>query len=373
MDSSELRHMYEYFKMLDENNAAILEAMSTLGPRNVSAIARATKLPIETVRFRINEMRLKGLLGVRATIDFSKLGLVQVVVFMEGFPAKLRMLESFCEINPYWTYLVRCYGPRVGYYCMYMMPAGQELKFLSLLEKAKKIGFLREFKFLCTTTTFFARPSFKWFNFINRTWDFKWEEWVMEVKDASNQLLPALKEPPSYNILADHNDLLILEHLQEDALRPFTQISRATKIPKLSVRYHYLQHILGKGFITGYRPIISPFPLPLLAYLVFFFTFDNEGALSKFANSIADKPFVHSFAKVLGKNELRVDVHIPFTEFNAFMHALLTLAEAQLISDFQYLTIDLSTYRHWTIRPELFVDGNWEYDHDAQMRKLTQK
>jgi DNA-binding Lrp family transcriptional regulator len=181
-----------------------------------------------------------------------------------------------------------------------------------------------------------------------------------------------LVDPESYKVEVDYLDLLILKELEKDGFIDFTQLSKVVNLTPQAVRYRYYQHVVGRNLITGYEVAVFPYPLQVSDLCAFVLSFPGQETLAKFANSLVDKPFVLSYAKVIGKNSLLVHFYIPKIEFSNFMESLNRLTVEEIIRDFYYVSIDVKSFKRQTVSYDYFRDGKWEYNQAEEIKKLTE-
>jgi hypothetical protein len=93
--------------------------------------------------------------------------------------------------------------------------------------------------------------------------------------------------------------------------------------------------------------------------------------LAKFANSLADKPFVLSRAKIIDKNSLVAHFYVPKVEFSGFVDLLNRLSVKGVIEDFFYVSLDIGSFKRQTVSYEFFHEGKWVYDASEAIEKLV--
>jgi hypothetical protein len=128
---------------------------------------------------------------------------------------------------------------------------------------------------------------------------------------------------------------------------------------------------MKRKLITQYEVAIFPYPLEISDLCAFIFDFPDQQAMAKFANSLLDKPFILSHAKVVGKNSLVVHFYIPKVEFSNFIEILNQLSVKGLIEDFSYVSLDVASFKRQTVSYEFFRKNNWLYDAPEVIGKLT--
>jgi DNA-binding Lrp family transcriptional regulator len=363
--------MLRYVKTLDPVNAKIIEAFGKSDPRNLLALARRVGLPPTTVTFRVKKLMKEGFLQVRAKVNSHKLGLIKAVLIADTNHGHSEALLSAVENTGYWSYTTRCYGRFNGIYAVFSFPFDQKAALEEYLEKARQLGAISNYRLFWTTNIFEMAPNFEWYDFKRRAWNFAWEGWRDEILDSSANLPEQLSDPVSYEILVDHSDLLILKELEKDGLQDFTELSKVARITPQAVRHRFCQHLIKRKLIAQYEVAIFPYPLEISDLCSFVFDFTDQQTMAKFANSLADKPFVVSHAKVVGMNSLVVHFYIPKVEFSNFIEQLNQLTVKGITEDFFYVSLDVASFKRQTVSYEFFQKGSWLYNAPAAIEKLT--
>jgi len=363
--------MLNYMRMLDPVNAKIIEALGKHNPRNMFSLAKEIGLPPTTVAFRVKKLMKKGFLTVRAKLQSEKLGLKKAILIADANHALADTLPKAIENVGYWTYIARCYGKFNGFYAVFSFPSEYTAFLEEYFKKAQELGAITDYVLLWTTNIFEVGPNFNWFDFKRKAWNFHWKKWVSEVSTSSDQLPKQFEDPDSYEVEADFTDLLILKELEKNGLEDFTKLAKVPKITPQAVRHRFHQHILKRKLIAEYEVSIFPYPLQTSDLCTFIFDFANKAKMAKFANSLAKKPFVLNFGKVIGKNSLIVHFYVSKTEFSSFIGSLNQLAAEDIVLDFSYVSLDVPSYKRQTLSYEYFIDGKWTYNQAERIEKLT--
>jgi DNA-binding Lrp family transcriptional regulator len=366
------QHFSKYLKFLDKTNAKILNALARHGPRNISVLAKATSLPVTTVRFRLGRMVEKGLLLVTINPNLPKLGLAKAFVIADAKLGHHDHLMKTIENADYWTYIIRCYGRMDGYCAYFAFPAERKQELESYFEEASSLGIFSEYRLLWTTNSYYATPDFAWYDFKEKRWDFRWQEWISAVVDAPEELPHALREARSHEIMADETDLLTIKELQKDAAVDLRKLSEILEMTPQSVGNRFQKHIVGRNLITNYNVDVYPFPIEVSDLYCFVIDFDDEKALARFINGSYGKPFVVSFAKAMSKNLLIANLYVLKEEFSGLIRSLNCLYSEGLVKDFYYTTLDPSSYRSQTISYKYFENGKWTYNLEERIGKLKE-
>ena len=363
--------MLRYIKMLDPVNAKIIEALGKTDPRNLLALAKKIGLPPTTVTFRVKKLIEKGFLKIKAKTNSHKLGLMKAILIAHTNHGHIETLLKAIENTGYWTYTARCYGKFNGAYAVFSFPFEHKAALEEYFERARQLGALSDYKLFWTTNIFEVAPNFERFDFKRRAWNFAWQEWLHEILNSSTSLPDQLKDPKSYEINADYTDLLILKELEKDGLQDFTKLSKVARMTPQAIRHRFHQHVLKRNLITDFELAILPYPLQISDLCAFVFNFADEPALAKFANSLIDKPFVMNRAKIIGKNSLVVHFYIPKAEFTKLIESLNLLAMKCVIEDFEYVSLDVASFKRQTVSYEFFRDGKWTYNAAETNAKLV--
>lgn len=366
----ELVKVSEYMKVLDETNARIIGALGRHDPRNLSSIAKLVGLPNSTVAFRIKQLTRKLNLEVNARVDFNKLGLTRAIVFAETLPGKWNMLWEALEDLGCLTYITKCHGRFYGCYAIFAFPVEYRQRLEEYFYEAKQCQVLSHFLFFWTTNLCQIHPTFDWYDFENREWIFRWQQWVEEVVNASDNLPKSLADPKEYPIMADRKDMFLLRQLERDGVIAFNELAKIAGMSPRSVAYRYYKHLVERKLIVDHMAHFYRFPYQTSDVCSFIMEFPHEEGLAKFANSVSNKPFILSYAKVLGENTLITNTYMPKTEFPKFIDSLNRLAEMNLIKSFFHVVLTLIPHKRGGVPYELFEDGAWNCTIDDKIEKL---
>jgi len=374
-DLSQLEELVKisgYMKMLDETNAKILGALSKHDPRNISLIAKSVGLPNSTVAFRIKQLIKKMDLEVNARVDFNRLGLMRAIVFAETLPGQWNTLWEALENLGYLTYLTKCHGRFYGCYAIFAFPAEYKRKLEEYFEEAKRLKALSHSLLFWTTNLCEVHPNFDWYDFKKRIWVFQWQRWIEEITNASDYISENLADPKEYPIMADEKDLFLLRQLEKNGVKTFKELAKAAGMSPRSVAYRYYKHLVERNLIVDHIASFFPYPYQFSDVCTFIIEFADEQALAKFTNPLGNKPFILSYAKVLGENTLITNTYIPKAEFPKFINSLNLLAEMHLIKNFFHVTLTLIPHKRGGVPHEFFKDGTWKCNVDKSIKELRE-
>jgi DNA-binding Lrp family transcriptional regulator len=368
--TSRIDKIFTYFKLLDPTNASILEAVGELGARNITLIAKRTRLPVTTVRFRLERMKRVGQVLVVANPNLPKLGLAKAFMVADAYLGHQDRLFETIENTAYWTYIIRCYGKHDGFCCYFAFPALHMKALEEYMEEAESLQAFFNSRFFWSANTRVVPPNFSWYDFKERRWNFDWQQWTDDVLTGSYDLAEPVGEPADYDIAVDKKDLLILKELQKDETVGFNRLAEVVGISPQSVGSRYSEHILKRRLIVDYAVDVYPYPFEIADFYLFKIDFVDTHCLGKFANACEGKPFIVSYSKIIGKSAILANVYIVRTEFPNLIKCLNRLFVEGFITGFFYVTLDISSYRRQTISYEYFDNGRWLYDASEKTQKL---
>jgi len=359
-----------YQTTLDRTNAKILEVLQLYGPRNIKALAESIGLPDTTVRFRIKKLTTQHLLLVTAHLNFAKLGLARGFLITDSLLGRQEVLRKVIHGTDYWNYIARCYGKFDGFIAYFAFPVKYKNELQEYLKEAAKLKAFSNYLFFWTTNTYFPYVGFEWYDFEEKQWKFRWDEWVDEILNSSEEMPEILTEPADYTILVDEPDLLILKELQKDATQDFRKLAKVVEITPPSLQYRWYNHIIKRKLVLQYTTDFKPYPFQISDFYSFIIEFKDEGSLAKFCNASNRKPFIVSYGRVIEKNSLVLGVHIPKREFPNLIKTFNSLHTSGIVENFLYVMYDIMSHERQTVSYEFFKDGDWGYDHKTKLEDL---
>ncbi len=366
------KQVERHLRKLDEINAKIILEMCRHGSNNVSLIARNVNLPIETVRYRVNQLRntARGVFGLSLYFRYSYLGLLRMMVLCEVSKPKVAVLAKAAEVPGYWRYMSRAHGKYEGLFIQYGFPFAHAGSVREILEVLKEHDVIKDFVIFSTGDSIPSVPDFNRFDFEKSTWNSPWESWGEELEHASSEIQEELQDPKDFEGHFDLMDLKIVECIEDNGLQKFSFLGQRVGLSAQGVRHHYVEHLYGRKIALGYLPTLLPFPIDLLDTYLFFLDFADAGHMGRFANSLSGKYLVRNYSKILGKNSMIVTLTLTRADANKMFDLLYRLAHEGWLLDFSYAILDIRTYKPQTLTPEKFINGIWSYDHAKTLQKL---
>lgn len=353
----------------------MISVLSKVNPRNISEVARATGLSPSLTHYHLKRLINNRLLRISAKINYHKIGLRSAEVLIDISPNKRRYVKDILTAHDYGYYIASCYGRFNGYYTRFVIPHGKEIEFQLFLDELVRSNLIKNYDILWIDAMIYNSKWFNWFDYRNKRWLFRWDDWIKEIC-TNSQKVDLDKDTLPSPISPDYVDIFILKELYKDACISFKEIAKRIGLTAPAIRYHYYNHVVRFKFISGYRPVVLPYPMVISDLHIFRITFENYESLKRFIGSLNGKPFPVGTAIIMGKNEISSTIYLPKTELSNFINALISLSDVGIISDFSYVTLNLKDYTHETIPYQCFKDGKWIYDHElymSEIKKMVEK
>ena len=370
LTESYLDRYTKYLNLLNEPTAKLISVLSKVNPRNISEVARATGLSPSLAHYHLKRLTSNRLLRISAKINYRKIGLRSAEVLIEVFPNKRKYVRDILKAHDFGYYITLCYGRFNGYYTRFVIPHGKEVEFQLFLDELVRSGLVKSYELLWIDSVTYNSKWFNWFDFRKKRWIFRWDDWIREI--CTNSLKVDLNYDTSPSpISPDYVDIFILKELYKDACISFKEIAKRIGLTAPAIRYHYYNHIVRFKFISGYRPVVLPYPMIISDLHIFRISFENSDSLKRFIGSLNGKPFPVGTAIIMGKNEISSTIYLPKTELSNFINTLINLADIGIINDFSYITLNLKDYIHETIPYQRFENGKWVYNHELYMAKIA--
>jgi DNA-binding Lrp family transcriptional regulator len=228
--------------------ARIVDAIRSVGPRNVSLISRMTGAHVETIRYKIKKQFRKLGFKIHADVDFKKLGLtLHWATFHFSrtyYDAASAVLRTLNEIG-YLTYFAKIV-PQGHYVALFAIPSGKTQQYRGFLSHLRKSGVFADFTIDEVLVSRHKSMDPKFFNFQSGKWDVEWNR----VKEEAG--VPLQFDGKESQPVADYYDLLLIKELQLDALQHVVAAARKLKVNQKTFEYHYRAHVLKKKLIPSY-------------------------------------------------------------------------------------------------------------------------
>ena len=232
-----------------EEFVLLARAIKVLGPRNYTALAKFTGLPVETVRYRVKHLLAKAGVRIQAHVDHGKLGLARYWLrlrFADGLDGlSVRFLEQLVVSG-----CLEHYGrllPGGDYIAGLGLPPRFERSYRIMLDRLVDMGVLEGYSMHKVSWIRYLSMREDCYDFARGVWSFAWDGLHGRAPEDVSIEEDVLSKPR-----LDELDLQITAWLQVDALTPISEIARRLGVGYKRVLYHYREHVLKRGIIKRY-------------------------------------------------------------------------------------------------------------------------
>jgi DNA-binding Lrp family transcriptional regulator len=233
------------------------------------------------------------------------------------------------------------------------------------------LGILDSYELLWSTCFHRVNTTTTWYNLKREGWDFRWNELINEVDQASIELPVTLRDPDDFPILADEIDIFILKELEKDATISLSDLAKMLGTSIQNVHYHFKKHIEGRFLIEDYQIVFKKFDLETSVFPRFIIEFPNHQYLAKTANVFRNKPFTEVLGKILDTNKLLVAAYLPLKEFFNMLRTLNRMVALGIIKSYNYrIVYPLEKSERQTIPYKNFQKGSWIFEADKYIERL---
>ncbi|RLE66072.1 MAG: hypothetical protein DRJ38_02670 [Thermoprotei archaeon] len=355
---------------LDELNIKLIKEVYSKGPRNLSLIARNLKAPKRTIHARFVKLKKEGLLSVHALPNFHKLGLVNILTFIDVKP---EFSSSMIEVLKLHDYLFRLYsvlGYRNGIYAHFTIPVDKVKNFEKYIEELRKSRAVVNIDLSYVSNFHFFLPNFDFFDVKNKIWVFDVESYIADIQSGRFDRL-RFDEPDSYRVNADKMDIVIIHWLQKDAMTRFASIARVRKVSRSLVKYHYDTHVAGK-LVNQYIVYTPRFVPHTSNFFLLELEFEDLPGLEKFSFSLVNTHYAFFGSKEIRRHKIYMEIEAPVEDIDIAIPLLIEkLAKECGITNCTISMLRRSTYYWRPVAVELFSeDKAWKYREDMYFKAL---
>jgi DNA-binding Lrp family transcriptional regulator len=239
----------------------IIEAIDRYGARNISHLARATRIPTETVRYKVGKQFRRFGLGLDVLVNERKLGLQKFLVEF-GIPSssdenrdngtkgrkvnEQRLLRALHE-NAYLHRAVRDLVTRT-YFASFLVHPSVQGDWRSFLDSLQDEGVMQNFDVSAANWSRSLSINPRFVNFKTGAWNVDWDKLAREKKNPPSYEVDRIVKVPKDEY--DTYDMEILRELQRDVTQALSDMSNKLKINKKTLSYHYRKHV--KNVTAGY-------------------------------------------------------------------------------------------------------------------------
>ena len=357
----------------DDDFGLIIGAIKRVGPRNCSLISRLTAIPIETVRNKIHKQLIRKGIRFHISVDYSKLGLTRNWVTLDFEDEYSKLAPSILDTLSRIGYLIY-YGrlvPQGSYVSIIACPFETKREYRRFLSGLIDLGILVSYEIdeLDNVQQHFMKH--KHYDFRKGAWNIDWTN-----IDQSKAIMTKVLEDSTYELMADKTDLLILKQLQLDPTATYAKIARELKTNQKTVRYHYIEHIVGRRLIKEY--IIrwtAGFGVnerhSILGLIVQISNITGE-ALSAVQKVFHNLPFTWFDSFSHDQRLYLAYVVPPVTEYVNALNYLRRNIPKPCLQNFEVGLVDMSCSMGYTIPYEMFDEElGWVFDVDKALEEFS--
>lgn len=236
----------------------ILDAVKKFGPRNISLIARQTGIPRETVRVRLLKILPRYGFVIKMLPNYYKLGLTRYfgyLRFSKRFADRAKEVLGWLGENTYLMYWGKVLM-RNDYVVIVTPPYRFERDYLRIFEELADIGVLEDYWFRKVKAYGHPNANYRYFDFENGKWS---DRQLIDGEDEFDQVMVnEIDEAERAQYIVDSLDLKILQQLQHDALKDFTEMASELGAHPRVLSYHFNEHVVRKGLVAGWMVSYVP-------------------------------------------------------------------------------------------------------------------
>jgi len=220
--------------MLRNAGLRVLIALHDNPLGDINSLSKQAKMSPATFARNLRKLQAEGILDkggfVSTQISYSAVGLELVAILMNIPQENLRIVENMCEMHPYSTYRVRCFGSTNGIFALFAVPAGSISFLLQLLDTLRKNGVFTDYHWhRLLNQQIYTEADFRLYDNRTGTWNFDWNEWEKTVDKGNSFTLEEC--PPSVLHQMTAVDMQVLKQLSFDARKERKEIAKEVGIP----------------------------------------------------------------------------------------------------------------------------------------------
>lgn len=358
-DWRESQSFRRYSKAIDENCRKIIKALHETGTNNLSLLAKKAGMSAALVHYYYDKLTSRNILKLKVNVNVKNIGLQPIEVVLKDESEKGEInLESYLKRIDYWSKIEKYYVQMETYWhAYYTIPreaVSEFNKFIRTLEKEcnVKVTYMN-----MDPIEFNTKPNIDWFDDKERTWNFKWKEWIDKVINGRETEIPSAKSEEY--VMLDKPDVFILRKLEEDAEVSFKDIASEIGVTPPTIRYHYYKHLVKYGVITGYEVELKPYPEDISIYILTHIQFSNRKNMKIFLASLEEKPFASKALINLENDTAIVYNYIPLDQIIELNRALIMMKKIGIVKDCSIGLIDKKVKIERKLPMELYEKGKW--------------
>ncbi len=340
-------------KDLDSMNIKIFSAMWKLGARNLLEVSRRTGIPFTSIYHRIERLESKSGPLTYVVPKISKLGMMRVVVLATARLGCEEAVTQALKAPNLWQAINSCEGT-FTHDSVHSVPVGFVNEFRAYIRQLATTGLIKRFKIILTGDYVPNFPDFTYYDSVTHQWTFPWDRWYTEIIDGD--ATTTFDDPQAYRVSADKKDLQIIEELELNARKSFSELAPKVGISLHGVKYHFDKRLIPNGIIQNIQFNVVPYPKEVTAFHEIMLEFNSKLDMNKFYSAVPRLFFVIGASKILGRNAILLRTYILESQLSNLFKFLSQLAKAGMLQSYSAIRKELKSRIVQTISSELFDD-----------------
>ncbi|MGD0424155.1 MAG: AsnC family transcriptional regulator [Candidatus Bathyarchaeia archaeon] len=338
-------------KDLDSMNIKIFSAMWKLGARNLLEVSRQTGIPFTSVYHRIERLESKSGPLAYVVPKISRLGMVRVVVLATARLGCEEAVTQALKAPNLWQAINSCEGT-FTHDSVHSVPVGSVNEFRAYIHQLATTGLIKRFKIILTGNYLPNFPDFTYYDPATHQWTFPWDRWYTEIIDGD--ATSTVDDPEAYSVSADKKDLQIIEELELNARKSFSELAPKVGISLHGVKYHFDKRLVPNGIIQNIQFNVVPYPKEVTAFHEIMLEFNSKLDMDKFYSAVPRLFFVIGVSKILGRNAILLRTYILESQLSNLFKFFSQLAKVGMLQSYSAVRKQLKSRIVQTISSELF-------------------
>jgi DNA-binding Lrp family transcriptional regulator len=356
---------------LDPMAIKIFSAMWKYGPRNLLEVSRRTNIPFTSVYHRIERIESRSGPIVELMPRLSKLGMLRIVALATARLGCEDDATRALTAPNLWSAIDSCEGS-FTHDSVHYVPIKYADEFTEYLRRLSRANLVSDLRIIPTGDYVPNFPDFSYYNPDQHEWRFPWDQWLLEVSDATPTA--SLLDPPSYETEADKKDLLIVKELQLNARKSYSELAALLGMTLYGVKYHFDKKLGAQVIPTNFQFNVVPYAKEVSAFHEIMLEFEDAQSMQKFVSTIPRFFFVIGFSKVLKKPTILLRTYILETQLHRLFAFFSELAKINILRSYSAIRKNLQSRRTQTISYELYDEREgWKIDFEKHRKHLVEQ
>jgi DNA-binding Lrp family transcriptional regulator len=362
------RQVWRTAKQMDATTVRILKAIQKLGPRNLLAVSRYTRIPFSSVYNRVGKMEAASGPIEYTLPNASKLGLMTFFVSTSAKPGMEEKVTQALKIPGYWRTVVSCEGA-YSHFSFHYVPFEQAKAFQQYFKGIVSVGLASKSSVIIIGDYLTNDVNYDYYDPVRKLWKFPWDKWLNSLM--KRKPTRTIEDPESYKVLVDKKDLALIKELQIDAREKFVDLAKPLGITLQAVKYRYDKKLVKNKILGSSGLTIHPYPREIAAYYQIFCEFASAQKMNRFYSYFNELFFIVGRSKVLKRNALVLRVAMLESQVSNLYRFLSELCKRNILTSYSALRLRDDTRERQVIPIELFDDKTgWRFDYDKCMSAL---